>query len=93
VIGTVEDGVSLSNPCLVRWRSHGFDTSWRDMKTVTLGVGLIGLILLSFGCAVDTAGDDRGQWRLTIEAARISRSDDQFLVEGTSQVSRSRSSR
>jgi hypothetical protein len=53
------------------------------MKTAMLGVGLMGLVLFAFGCAAEVGAAEEPS-KLTIDGARISRSGQQFLVEGTS---------
>jgi hypothetical protein len=53
------------------------------MKTAMLGVGLIGLSLFAFGCAAEVGAGEE-QSKLTIDNARISRSGQQLLVQGTS---------
>ena len=53
------------------------------MKIAMLGVGLIGLSLFAFGCAAEVGAGEEPS-KLTIDAARISRSGKQLLVEGTS---------
>jgi hypothetical protein len=53
------------------------------MKTARLGVGLIALSLFAFGCAAEVGAGEE-QSNLTIDGARISRSGQQLLVEGTS---------
>jgi hypothetical protein len=54
-----------------------------DMKTVMLGVALMGISIFGIGCGA-AGGADGEQSTLTIEAARISRSGEHFLVQGTS---------
>jgi hypothetical protein len=53
------------------------------MKTAMLRGGLIGVALFAFGCAAELGAGEEPS-KLTIEGARISRSGEQLLVEGTS---------